>query len=92
MIGEKCQSPLQFSRPQWLPQSPAPWQSHRLCSHQVGVLTSFTQKSDLLIKHTVQNEDLKNLMMSWYYSGYYTGLYEGKQQGYALALQKGPEG
>lgn len=37
----------------------------------------------------VQNEELKNLMMSWYYSGYYTGLYEGKQQGYAMA--KGEE-
>ena len=36
-----------------------------------------------------QNEDLKNLMMSWYYAGYYTGLYEGKQQGYADAMQHG---
>jgi hypothetical protein len=34
---------------------------------------------------TVQDEDMKNLMMSWYYAGYYTGLYEGKQQGYAAA-------
>ncbi|KAK3706018.1 hypothetical protein LTR37_013012 [Vermiconidia calcicola] len=37
---------------------------------------------------TVQNEDLKNLMMSWYYAGYYTGLLEGKQQGYASAMQQ----
>jgi hypothetical protein len=37
---------------------------------------------------TVQNEDLKNLMMSWYYAGYYTGFYEGKQQGYASAMQR----
>ena len=36
---------------------------------------------------TVQDEAMKNLMMSWYYAGYYTGLYEGKQQGYAGALQ-----
>ncbi|KAI9887600.1 MAG: hypothetical protein M1823_000584 [Watsoniomyces obsoletus] len=28
----------------------------------------------------VQDEGLKNLMMSWYYAGYYTGLYEGQQQ------------
>ena len=28
----------------------------------------------------VQDEALKNLMMSWYYAGYYTGLYEGQQQ------------
>ncbi|CAK1362607.1 hypothetical protein CB0940_05184 [Cercospora beticola] len=27
-----------------------------------------------------QNEDLKNIMMSWYYAGYYTGLYEGQQK------------
>ncbi|KAJ5150621.1 uncharacterized protein N7500_010810 [Penicillium coprophilum] len=28
----------------------------------------------------VQDESLKNLMMSWYYAGYYTGLHEGQQQ------------
>ena len=33
----------------------------------------------------VKDENLKNLMMSWYYAGYYTGLYEGKQQGYFAA-------
>ncbi|KAK3343777.1 hypothetical protein B0T25DRAFT_307016 [Lasiosphaeria hispida] len=29
----------------------------------------------------VHDEDMKKLLMSWYYAGYYTGLYEGKQQG-----------
>ncbi|KAL7274041.1 hypothetical protein RUND412_003082 [Rhizina undulata] len=29
---------------------------------------------------SVDNEALRNLMMSWYYAGYYTGLYEGQQQ------------
>ncbi|KAK4243942.1 hypothetical protein C7999DRAFT_44331 [Corynascus novoguineensis] len=29
---------------------------------------------------TIQDEELKKLLMSWYYAGYYTGLYEGKQQ------------
>jgi len=29
---------------------------------------------------TVQDENLKNLMMSWYYAGYYTGLQAGQQQ------------
>ncbi|KAK0613794.1 SMN family protein Smn1 [Immersiella caudata] len=29
---------------------------------------------------SVQDEDLKKLLMSWYYAGYYTGLFEGKQQ------------
>ncbi|KAJ5438495.1 uncharacterized protein N7458_009493 [Penicillium daleae] len=28
----------------------------------------------------VQDENLKNLMMSWYFAGYYTGLYEGQRQ------------
>ena len=37
----------------------------------------------------VQSEDMKNLMLSWYYAGYYTGLYEGKQQGYVSAKQGG---
>ncbi|KAK4982376.1 hypothetical protein LTR66_009303 [Elasticomyces elasticus] len=27
----------------------------------------------------VQDENVKNLMMSWYYAGYYTGLFEGQQ-------------
>jgi len=31
----------------------------------------------------VQDEGLKNLMISWYYAGYYTGLYEGQQKAYA---------
>ncbi|RJE25539.1 hypothetical protein PHISCL_02151 [Aspergillus sclerotialis] len=28
----------------------------------------------------IQDEGLKNLMMSWYFAGYYTGLYEGQQR------------
>ncbi|KAJ5683253.1 hypothetical protein N7462_006418 [Penicillium macrosclerotiorum] len=28
----------------------------------------------------VQDENLKRLMMAWYFAGYYTGLYEGQQQ------------
>jgi hypothetical protein len=27
----------------------------------------------------VQDENLKNIMMSWYYAGYYTGLHAGQQ-------------
>ncbi|KAI4253180.1 MAG: hypothetical protein L6R42_007683 [Xanthoria sp. 1 TBL-2021] len=34
----------------------------------------------LLIRAALQDEGLKNLMMSWYYAGYYTGLYEGRKQ------------
>lgn len=33
----------------------------------------------------VQDEGLKNLLMSWYYAGYYTGLYEGQQKGQQMA-------
>lgn len=33
----------------------------------------------------VQDEGLKNLMMSWYFAGYYTGLYEGQQKANANA-------
>ncbi|KAK4240281.1 hypothetical protein C8A03DRAFT_42157 [Achaetomium macrosporum] len=29
---------------------------------------------------SVQDEELRKLLMSWYYAGYYTGIYEGKQQ------------
>ncbi|KAI5359854.1 putative SMN complex subunit Smn1 protein [Septoria linicola] len=42
-----------------------------------------------------QNEDLKNIMMSWYYAGYYTGLYEGQQKAWASmqeSMQPQPEG
>ncbi|KAF1940803.1 hypothetical protein EJ02DRAFT_503922 [Clathrospora elynae] len=28
---------------------------------------------------TVQDENLKNIMMSWYYAGYFTGLHAGQQ-------------
>ncbi|KAK4175424.1 hypothetical protein QBC36DRAFT_331492 [Triangularia setosa] len=38
---------------------------------------------------SVQDEELKKLLMSWYYAGYYTGLYEGKQQGLKQAQQDG---
>ncbi|KZZ98173.1 hypothetical protein AAP_00434 [Ascosphaera apis ARSEF 7405] len=36
--------------------------------------------STLLTLPAGSNEDLKALMMSWYYAGYYTGLQEGKRQ------------
>ncbi|KAK3898830.1 hypothetical protein C8A05DRAFT_37566 [Staphylotrichum tortipilum] len=40
---------------------------------------------------TVEDEDLKTLLMSWYYAGYYTGLFEGKQQALKKAGQQ-PKG
>lgn len=29
---------------------------------------------------SIRDENLKKLLMSWYYAGYYTGLHEGQQQ------------
>ena len=37
----------------------------------------------------MQDEGLKNMMMSWYYAGYYTGLYEGQQKVYASMQPEG---
>ncbi|KAF2153118.1 hypothetical protein K461DRAFT_293406 [Myriangium duriaei CBS 260.36] len=31
---------------------------------------------------TVQDENMRNLMMSWYYAGYYTGYHEGQQKAF----------
>jgi hypothetical protein len=45
-------------------------------------------KNHRLIMIAVQDEGLKNLMMSWYYAGYYTGLLEGQQKAYA-SMQEG---
>jgi hypothetical protein len=33
-----------------------------------------------LLTLTVKDENLKNIIMSWYYAGYYTGMYAGQQQ------------
>ncbi|KAL8870973.1 MAG: hypothetical protein Q9174_003103 [Haloplaca sp. 1 TL-2023] len=43
-----------------------------------------TAVPEVLIK-SMQDDALKNLMMSWYYAGYYTGLFEGQQQASATA-------
>jgi len=32
----------------------------------------------------MQDDSMKNLMMSWYYAGYYTGLHEGQQKAHAM--------
>lgn len=32
------------------------------------------------MESAVRDDDLKKLLMSWYYAGYYTGLYEGQQK------------
>jgi hypothetical protein len=44
--------------------------------------------NDRLTTRQVQDEGMKNLMMSWYYAGYYTGLLEGQQKAFA-SMQEG---
>ncbi|KAK4038931.1 hypothetical protein C8A01DRAFT_47505 [Parachaetomium inaequale] len=46
-----------------------------------GVLAGGPPVAPMALLGSVQDEELKKLLMSWYYAGYYTGLYEGKQQG-----------
>jgi molybdopterin-biosynthesis enzyme MoeA-like protein len=45
-------------------------------------------ENDRLTMIAVQDEGMKNLMMSWYYAGYYTGLLEGQQKAFA-SMQEG---
>ncbi|KAJ5229715.1 hypothetical protein N7489_010423 [Penicillium chrysogenum] len=52
-------------------------------SQPVGDASSVVSTPAMPMPHpimaNVQDESLKNLMMSWYYAGYYTGLHEGQQ-------------
>ncbi|KAL8666173.1 MAG: hypothetical protein Q9202_001680 [Teloschistes flavicans] len=51
-----------------------------------SILESTIQSAPLLpeipssLTNVVKDQDLKNVMMSWYYAGYYTGLYEGQKK------------
>jgi hypothetical protein len=45
-------------------------------------------KGLMWIFNAVHDDNLKNLLMSWYYAGYYTGLYEGQQQGTQVSHAK----
>ncbi|CAK7265161.1 hypothetical protein SEPCBS119000_001371 [Sporothrix epigloea] len=52
--------------------------------------TTHLPAPSLLTPQTVlggADENLKKLLMSWYYAGYYTGLHEGQQQAGAVAAQ-----
>ncbi|KAI6800826.1 hypothetical protein KC356_g3070 [Hortaea werneckii] len=60
-------------------------------SHQTQTQTSTAVGGGMMpqaLMNSVQDEGLKNMMMSWYYAGYYTGLYEGQQKAYA-SMQPG---
>ncbi|KAI7286072.1 hypothetical protein KC345_g1347 [Hortaea werneckii] len=59
--------------------------------HQTQTQTSTAVGGSMMpqaLMNSVQDEGLKNMMMSWYYAGYYTGLYEGQQKAYA-SMQPG---
>lgn len=45
-----------------------------------GDLETEPPNRDKLTLGAVRDENLKKLLMSWYYAGYYTGLFEGQQQ------------
>ena len=47
----------------------------------------FLDHVPLLTPTLVNNDAMKNLMLSWYWAGYYTGLHEGQQQ--AVPSQNG---
>jgi hypothetical protein len=59
----------------------------RLFSEQVRLLSTDGGQERLgkqrvnVLTLIVKDENLKNIMMSWYYAGYYTGLHAGQQQG-----------
>ncbi|KAL8676379.1 MAG: hypothetical protein Q9186_007092 [Xanthomendoza sp. 1 TL-2023] len=44
-----------------------------------GEVEDGQNEDDSSLLDVVQDEGLKNLMMSWYYAGYYTGLHEGQK-------------
>ncbi|KAL1302856.1 hypothetical protein AAFC00_003186 [Neodothiora populina] len=48
--------------------------------HPLPTTNGISSAMPQAMMNTVQDEGLKNLMMSWYYAGYYTGLYEGQQK------------
>ncbi|MDI1487228.1 MAG: hypothetical protein OHK93_006497 [Ramalina farinacea] len=45
-----------------------------------GDWNTYLDHVPLLILNLVNNDAIKNLMLSWYWAGYYTGLHEGQQQ------------
>ncbi|KAI9841716.1 MAG: hypothetical protein M1837_000449 [Sclerophora amabilis] len=66
-------------------ESPPPVEAAVTDAKKATPLTSADGPDQPRIPHNlvegVQDEGLKNLMMSWYYAGYYTGLFQGQQQG-----------
>ncbi|RFU27788.1 hypothetical protein B7463_g8552, partial [Scytalidium lignicola] len=76
--GEQASAPLggQRSSAQVLPQHLIGQGNDKDLRSEVGMFMA-----DAFTVDAVQDEGLKNLLMSWYYAGYYTGLYEGQQQG-----------
>ncbi|KAI7197419.1 hypothetical protein KC343_g11283 [Hortaea werneckii] len=61
-------------------EAPQPHQAHAQAQAPAAVGGSMMPQA---LMNNVQDEGLKNMMMSWYYAGYYTGLYEGQQKAFA---------
>ncbi|KAF1830826.1 hypothetical protein BDW02DRAFT_533275 [Decorospora gaudefroyi] len=72
---EYSEQPQQTQLPS--PEAPAP--------QAAGALADAMPQA---ILGTVQDDDMKNIMMSWYYAGYYTGLHAGRQQAAKAASPK----
>ncbi|KFZ14699.1 hypothetical protein V501_03111 [Pseudogymnoascus sp. VKM F-4519 (FW-2642)] len=51
-----------------------------LPQHLIGAGELCPTMVETALTIAVGDENLKNLLMSWYYAGYYTGLYEGQQK------------
>ncbi|KAL9129100.1 MAG: hypothetical protein Q9175_007389 [Cornicularia normoerica] len=62
------------------PSTLEPEPKERLANASIAVHQEEKSGMPNAIINGVQDEALKNLMMSWYYAGYYTGLYKGQQR------------
>lgn len=57
-----------------------PQHSHRCRSILLEQVSFVRRLVETVLTIAVGDENMKNLLMSWYYAGYYTGLYEGQQK------------
>ena len=62
-------------------QTPVPNSSSTLPHALLASRMSVKRLDGHVANSHAEDDELKNLMMSWYYAGYYTGLREGQQQG-----------
>ncbi|KAH5105598.1 hypothetical protein HBH71_204890 [Parastagonospora nodorum] len=79
--GKNVEHLVQAESPQQAPHPSQPQQTQTVAiddpARQEGAHAASMPQALL---GTVQDENLRNIMMSWYYAGYYTGLHAGQQQ------------